>query len=111
MKNRFLDTFFGKAVLIIVIYVLYWLVFYGSWFLIPYNFFYDRNIEINQLLFMGIYIILIPILSFLIPHYIYKKIKINKKLLYFIHMILIILSILLFLHIGLTIAIKHFSIG
>ncbi len=108
---KFSETWFGKTIYIISIYIIYWFVFYGSWFLIPYDFFYDRGVEINQILFISIYALLIPILSFFIPYYILKKIQINKKLLYSVHIILIILSVLLFFHIGLTIAFKHFSIG
>ncbi len=108
---KFLETWFGKIIYIILIYVVYWVVFYGSWFLIPYDFFYERGIDINPILFISIYMVLIPIISFFIPHYISRKVQINKKLLYLIHIVLIILSILLFLHIGLTIAFKNWSIG
>ncbi len=111
---KFLETWFGKTVYIISIYVIYWVVFYGSWFLMPEEWFREYDSEFftvkSNLIFILLFLI-IPILSFFIPHCISRKVQINKKLLYFIHIVLIILSILLFLHIGLTIAFKNWSIG
>lgn len=98
-------------IFIVLIYTLYWCVFYGVWFLIPYDFFYKRNIEINEIVFLGFFCVLIPVLSFFIPHLIKKTFSINKIFLYIMHVFLILLSIALFLHIGLTIAFKHFPIG
>ncbi len=111
MQEKYSNGLWGKIGLITVTYIFYWLVFYGSWFLIPYDFFDQRGIEVNPLLFISIYFLLIPIISFLIPHYLNKKIKIKKMLLYSLHLVLIIFSVLLFIHFGLTTAFKNWSIG
>ena len=114
MENRFSRSFLGKTILIASTYILYWLIFYGSWFIMPERWFLEYDSEIykiqNNIIFVLLFVI-IPILSFFIPHYISKKIQINKKLLYLLHIILIIFSLWLFLHIGLTIAFHHFQIG
>jgi len=104
------DKWWGKTVFIVLIYMLYWCIFYGIWFLIPYNFFYERNIEINQWLFLSFFCLLIPIISFLIPHFIKKLFKINKTSLYILHIFLILLSIIIFFYIGIIIAFSHFHI-
>ena len=105
------DKWWGKTIFFISIYILYWCVFYGSWFLIPYDYFYNRNIEINQLVFLFFFCAFSPLISFFIPFLIKKLFSINKFLLYFLHIILILISLALFLHIGLIIAFSHFQIG
>jgi len=105
------ETWWGKVVFIIVTYIAYWLVFYGSWFMIPYDFFYIRNIEINQWIFLIIFCFIIPIISFYIPYNINNIFKINKTFLYSLHVLLIVMSLVLFFYFGLTIAFSHFQIG
>ncbi len=105
------DRWWGKTILTAFAYTLYWGVFYGSWFLIPYNFFYDRNIIINPYLFIGVFALIIPAISFLIPKFFKKVFTINYTFLYCMHVFLILLSLILFVYVGLNLAFSHFSIG
>ncbi len=114
MKNTFLETWFGKTILIAFTYIIYWLVFYGSWFLMPEEWFleYDHsNYVIKTNVIFALLFLIIPIFSYFIPHYLSKKIQVNKIILYIIHTVLILVSLWLFLHFALTLAFKHFSIG
>jgi len=104
------DKLLGKIVVIFLTYFLYWCVFYGSWFLIPQTFFY-RNNNLSGLLFILYIFIIVPIISFFIPKLLRKIFKINNIFLYSLHLFLIILSVVVFMGIGILIALSHFSIG
>ena len=109
-KNFHADKWWGKIIFTVLIYVLYWCIFYGSWFLLPDEFFLSKNSISSDFYgyLIAIFLFLfIPILSFFIPYLIKKTFKINKIFLYILHIVLIIFSILLFLHIALTISISH----
>ena len=110
-KTFHTDKWWGKTIFIILTYILYWCVFYGSWFLIPYDFFYFHGIEISQIVFILFYLVVIPGISFFIPYLIKKTFQINKIFLYTLHICIILLSLWLFVHIGLLDAFKHFQIG
>ncbi len=109
-KTFHTDKWWGKTIFIILTYVLYWCIFYGSWFLIPYDSF-NKNTDISGILFLIYSFIIIPILSFFIPYFIKKILNINKIFLYILHIFLILLSVWFFIHVSLIIAFKHFSIG
>lgn len=96
IRNLFhTDKWWGKTIFIILIYALYWCVFYWSLFLIPNIFFEKYQIPGYITLFYAI--LLIPLLSFLIPHYIKKLFIINKIFIYIFHVFVVLLFIGLFI--------------
>ncbi len=109
-KTFHTETWWGKTLFIACVYVLYWLVFYGSWFLIPSSYF-DRNSDLSGLMFIIYIIIFVPLISFSIPYVIRKVFSINAIFTYVLHLILIILSVYLFIKIGLSIAFSNWIIG
>ncbi len=112
MKKKFLDSFLGKTILITITYVLYWLVFYGSWFIMPEEWFmeYGHNnyLSKNNIILILLFFI-IPLLSFFIPYFLKKIFAINKTFLYILHILLILLSVALFLILAAFSAISNFS--
>jgi len=104
------DKLWGKVIFTSLIYVIFWFVFYGSWLFIPSRFF-NRNNNLTGILFLLYIFIIIPFLSFYIPKFIKKMFQMNTKLLYVIHIFLLILSLAVFLIIGILSALSHFSIG
>src|ERR1035437_10698745 len=93
------DKWWGKTIFIILTYALFWFIFYGSWFLIPQEFFNNDN-NLNVVLFLFYIFIIVPILSFYIPKFIKKLFLINKIILYSLHIFLIILSLSIFMGIS-----------
>ena len=109
-KTFHTDKWWGKTIFIVLIYPIFWCIFYGSWFLLPDEFFLSKNSVSSDYYgyLVAIFLfILVPILSFFIPYIIKKTFKINKVFLYIFHIITIVFSILLFFHIALTISISH----
>lgn len=104
------DKLWGRIIFITLIYILYWVTFYGSWFLIPRELF-GYNTNLSGILFILYIFIVVPLISVFIPYFIKKIFYISKSLLYFLHIFLIILSIILFMTIGILISLSHFSIG
>ncbi len=108
------DKWWGKTIFIILIYPIYWCVFYGLFLIIPREWFLVRENSTSN--FLGyslafLLFVLVPILSFYIPYVIKKTFKINKVFLYILHVVLVIISILLFMGIGLVMALNNFQIG
>lgn len=104
------DNWPGKTIFIVLLYGVFWLIFYGCWFLIPQRYFNSNN-DLTYFLFLLYIFIIVPFLSFYIPPYILKTFEINKKLLYFIHIFLVIVFLILFLGLSIISALSHFSIG
>lgn len=105
--NKFFhtDKWWGKTVFILLTYVIFWCVFYGSWFLVPDS---DHNSDINAILPIILFLGLIPLLSFFIPYFIKKLFTINKAFLYFLHILILLISTALFF---LLLAMSAFSHG
>jgi hypothetical protein len=104
------DKWWGKTIVTVLTYVIYWCVFYGSWLIMP-KYWFDKNSDFSGILFLIYLFILVPIISFLIPKFFRKTFKINKIFLYIFHVFMILLSIALFLFLGIIIAFSHFQIG
>ena len=102
------DTWWGKTIFIFLIYLLYWCLFYGTGLLIPDS---DYNTEINAYFPPIYFLIIVPLISFIIPHFIKKIFIINNFLLYFIHVILVVISAAIFLLIAIVSALSNFHIG
>ena len=108
------DKWWGKTIFIVLTYILYWCIFYGSWFLMPDEWFLEHNHRTHQFfifLFIFFLFVLLPILSFFIPSFIKKTFKINKIFLYILHVFLIIISIALFLIFTIFSAFSNMQIG
>lgn len=108
------DKWWGKTLFVVLIYVLYWCIFYGSWFLIPDKLFLEHesnSYQVLQIFVLLLIFIFIPAISFFIPSIIRKTFKINKIFLYILHVILIILSIALFLIFMIFAALHNLQIG
>ena len=107
-KTFHTDKWWGKTIFIVLIYILYWCIFYGSTLLIPNS---NSNTDINAVLpFLYIFII-VPIISFLVPFIILKTIKISKIFLYILHVLLIIFFAVSFFMIVVFFALHNFQIG
>ena len=100
----------GKMIFIVLVYIVFWLIFYGCWFLVPQRYFNSNN-DLISFLFLFFVFILVPLLSFYIPHLIKKLFLINKIILYSIHVFLMIISLILFVGLSIISALSHFSIG
>ena len=100
------ETWWGKTIFIILIYALYWCLFYWTLFLIPEDFFVTYNISGYVTLFYGI--LLIPSLSFFIPHFFKNLFSINKTFLYVLHTFIILFFIALFLTMIVISALSNF---
>ena len=109
-KTFHTDKWWGKIIFIGFVYIIYWLIFYGSWFSIPDRYF-DHNTEVTGILFIIYIFIIVPSISFLIPPSVGKVFPIKNSIIYPLHIFLIILSIAIFLAIGITVAFSHIQIG
>lgn len=109
IQNTFhTDKWWGKTIFVALIYIIYWWIFYGIWFLIPERFF-DHNSNLSGLLFLIYLCVLVPIVSFFIPHFI-KKVFSTRHF-YLLHILLIILGLVLFLALAAISAFSHLQIG
>ena len=107
-KTFHTDKWWGKTIFIVLIYLLYWCIFYGSTLLIPNS---NSNTDFNAILpFLYIFII-VPIISFLVPLIILKIFKINKVFLYILHIVLIVFMAISFFIIVVFFAFNNFQIG
>lgn len=88
------------------VYILFWLVFYGSAFLLPASFYNQISVEGNWA-FILYFFILVPLISFFVPSFIKKIIGGKKR--YLIHILFLIVSITLFMGLGIFRAISHSS--
>ena len=66
------DKWWGKTIFIVLTYVFYWCIFYGSTLLIPYS---SYNTDFDTILPFIYIFILVPIISFFIPFLIRKIIN------------------------------------
>lgn len=97
MKNKInkifhTDRWWGKTIFIILIYIIFWLVFYGGLFLIPDDFF---NNYIPGFITLFYVIIFLPSISFFLIK-LFKKMFFVGKYFYFIHIFFIAISLLSF---------------
>lgn len=95
-KTFHTDKKSGKVIFITTVYVLYWLLFYGSFSLIPENYFISSGNFITLFLFFYVFI-LIPSVSFILANLIKKNFFIKN--IYWINIIFIILSLVIFFYI------------
>ncbi|MEI6022726.1 MAG: hypothetical protein WCQ32_02710 [bacterium] len=101
MEQNKITTWWKKVLFIGVVYLIWWPICYGSWFLISKNFF-NQNADsiIISLIWLTI-LVIVPVISF---YFFYKiiKLKTNIKTLFacLISLSVIISGFLLFLLIG-----------
>ena len=95
-KTFHTDKWWGKAILIVLTYIIYWCVFYGAWIIITNNWQEaDFNIYGQFISFSLIFLyIFLPILTFFIFPKFFKKYLIQNA--NFINLIFVILSLVLF---------------
>lgn len=82
------DKWWGKSLLVLVLYTLYILIGY---LLIPFLIIFIQNFNFGGMAFFVFLFLIAPIFSYYIPFLILKIFKINKFLLYLFHTILVIL--------------------
>ena len=105
------ETWWGKTIFIILVYVFYWFLFYGFWFIIPPEYF-DHNTDISGILFLAFNFIIIPVISFFIPYFLIRLFTIDKTFLYVLHVFLVLLSLGIFSTLAVISAFSNFtSIG
>ncbi|MCX6755313.1 MAG: hypothetical protein NT068_02110 [Candidatus Nomurabacteria bacterium] len=109
-KTFHTDKWWGKAIFMLLTYVVYWCVFYGIFSILP-NQHPNNNTDVGSSLFLIYLVIIVPILSFFIPHYFKKVFSINKVLLYSLHLFFILVSLYLFFIIAATSAVQNIQIG
>lgn len=100
LRNFFhIDKWWGKTIFVVLTYVVFWCVFYGSAFLMPDTWFSEAsNYSPLYFLLFKIYVFLVvPLISFVIPKLIRKLFKINSIFLYSLHIFLLILCVVAFL--------------
>jgi|GEM_PF-1522454 len=107
------NTWWGKVVFITLFYFVYWFLFYGVWVFLPRGWFLEKIVESGDLGYVLAFFlfILLPILSFIIPFIIKKTFRINKAFLYSLHVFLILLSIYIFIVLGVMRAFSNIQIG
>ena len=98
------DKWWGKVLLVVILYLLFWGVFYIGLFQI---FGSMSGTDLGGFLFILYLLIGIPLSSLFIPKIIIKSFKINKTLLYIFHGFIIFSSLLAFLYISLIISARH----
>lgn len=107
-RNKFrLDLALGRVVFITLHYALYWWIFYGIWFIIPYETFNALIVKYSKLAPYYLFGV-VPLISFLIPYNIRRFIKINPWLIYILHVILIALALFLFFLFSILIIYKNY---
>ncbi len=84
------DKWWGKGIFIVLFYTIFWLVFYGIWFLIP-----DDSFEMNEWFGLLLWIVVIPFVSFKFRKFLLKR---NLQISIFLHTCFIIASWLLFFY-------------
>ena len=102
------DRILGRMFFIILTYVIFWCVFYGSWLFFSNTWDiadYDIYHNIISIILLLLYII-IPILSFVFFPRFFKKILIIKNP-YVTNLIFMILSLSVFTYIEILISAKH----
>jgi len=103
------DKWWGKVLLILLLYILYWFIFYGIWLLISKNW-GEAEFDIYRLpisiFYFASYVIL-PVLSFFFFPKLLRKIIFLKHP-YLINSIFIFLTLIISLFFELLIASKHF---
>lgn len=103
------DKWWGKAVFIFLVYLLFFVVFYGTWILITFSFGEYEYYKYNTILFLGLlflYIIL-PIITFFVFPKFLKKIT-QTKFPYIINSIFIFLILLVFTFLRIVISVIQF---
>ena len=89
MEQNKITTWWKKVLLIVGIYIIWWSIFYGSWFILSNinpNFLILKILDTLSPFFI---LILGPISSFLIPKYLSKKIDISIKKLKIINLVVL----------------------
>lgn len=97
------DKWWGKTIFVVITYIIFWCVFYGSLFLIPDSFFEIYNIPGFITIIYAI--LIVPFISF----YLNKFFQLKKNIFYIINTIFIILSLMLFFAFLIIGAINNYS--
>ena len=90
---------FGKLLLSVFLYVIYWILFY---FIIPFIIIAIQGFNFGGVFLLFFLLILAPVLSFCIPKIIIKTSDVNKCLLYVVHILLIILPLVVYVFLVLS---------
>ncbi|MEK7588602.1 MAG: hypothetical protein AAB438_02170 [Patescibacteria group bacterium] len=89
------EKWWGKMLFSVLLYVSFWLVFFGFFLLFPIDVL--RNISEKAGKFISIYTLaLVPIISFFLPVFIRKVFPIRRIIIYPIHIVMIPIFIVLF---------------
>ncbi|MDQ3076299.1 MAG: hypothetical protein M3Q34_04200 [bacterium] len=98
---------FRKIVYVMLAYLLFWWIFYGIWFLIPYTWFSYVLVTFKK--FTPYYVYgFVPLLSLMIPIYFRRKFQVKKRYLIPVHIVFIVGSVFLFFLFSLMVAYKNF---
>lgn len=111
IRNSFrLDKWWGNVLFVSLYYLLFWWIFYGVWFLLPYKTF---SYLVTSFAKIAPYYIfgLAPLISFLLPYSIKKFVRINVILLGILHVVLVIGSIFLFFLLSVMTIYKNYVPG
>ncbi len=76
------DKWWGKTIFIILTYIVFWCIFYGSSFLLPVRLEGSNSLDLY-------FLILVPLISFVIPGFLKKIFGTRKIYLYLIHILLL----------------------
>jgi hypothetical protein len=95
MQENKITSWWGKAALIILIYIIWWLVFYGSFFLFSEGSISTSSELIKSILKIWLFGV-VPIVSFILPYKFSKVTTVKSTSLYIMHIIYVIFSLVLF---------------
>ena len=95
MEQNKITTWWKKVLLIVGVYTVYWLVFYGVVLPISGSYIEKSSDFINFIFVLYIFCI-VPILSFIIPYKLSKKINIRSSTLYIINVVYVLFSAYIF---------------
>lgn len=77
------------------VYVIFWSIFYGLYIILPKK--WSIFIAEKTGVFMSIYVfVLVPTLSFVIPRYIIRHMRVRPWVMYFIHILALIVFLIAF---------------
>lgn len=110
IRNIFrLETLLGRVVFSALIYLLFWWIFYGIWFLLPYSTFDYLVVNFTQKAPYYLFGI-VPLISLFIPYFLRKTCRINIIVLSLLHIVLLVGSAFLFFFFSILTIYKNYTI-
>jgi len=98
------DKWWGKTIFVVLVYLVYWCVFYGSLTLLPENTFDNYGDFVTLILFAYVFIF-VPVLSFILIDLVKRFVSIKYP--YILNTIILVLSLSSFFFVEIVISLNH----